>query len=60
LFDVDWPSPFDKSPNLNPLLLSMDGVDDTATLVVCRRRVQKSLGLSGMLLGSFDWGELFS
>jgi hypothetical protein len=38
----------------------MDGVDDTATLVVCRRRVQKSLGLSGMLLGNFDWGGLFS
>jgi hypothetical protein len=60
LFDVDWPSPFDKSLNPNPLLLSMDGVDDTATPVVCRRRVQKSLGLSGMLLGNFDWGGLFS
>jgi hypothetical protein len=42
----------------------MDGADDTATLVVCRRRVQESLSCLerswGILIGAGYSGSVFS
>jgi hypothetical protein len=42
----------------------MDGADDTATLVICRRRVQKPLSCLerswGVLIGAGYSGSVFS